>query len=210
MDFFEQFHAYCAEHSQQQNQLLQKVERATYLTTTEPHMLSGALQGRFLSFISKIAQPKIILEIGTFTGYSALCLAEGLAKNGKLYTIEIDEEKENLCTDFFNESIFKNSIELLIGDALHIIPKLNIKPDLIFIDADKVNYENYYNLCFDLLLPNGIMLFDNTFFKGQVLIETKNKSAKAIAKFNDILKNDNRVEVVMLPLRDGVTMIRKL
>jgi caffeoyl-CoA O-methyltransferase len=210
-NFFESIHHYCQINSDIQPDYLYELERDTYIKTREPHMLSGALQGRFLSLISKLMYPKCILEIGTFTGFSALCLAEGLATNGILHTIEIDEEKESICKQYFNKSPYANVIQLYIGNALDIIPQLNISPDIIFIDADKINYKNYYELSLSILATNGIIIADNILFHGQVLLDEsqQNKNAKAVVAFNDWVKNDERVEQVILPIRDGLSLIRK-
>lgn len=207
---FEEIYPYCEKHSTSQGKLLDDLERETHIVCFQPHMLSGHLQGRFLSFVSKIIQPKVILEIGTYTGFSALCLAEGLAQNGILHTIEIDEEKESIITKYFLQSAYASQLQLHIGNALEIIPTLNIAPDLIFIDADKVNYSNYYQLSKEILGPKGTILIDNTLFHGDVLLEKKNKNAAAVHQLNEMIALDQEVEQVLLPLRDGITMIRKI
>jgi predicted O-methyltransferase YrrM len=155
-------------------------------------------------------QPNCILEIGTYTGYSALCLAEGLAPKGVLHTIEIEIEKKQIVDKYFIESEYKNQLHLHIGNALDIILDLNITPDLIFIDADKLNYLNYYNICKNILAPNGIILVDNTLFHGQVLLQDKSNNAQAVANFNTYLMQDKSMENVLLPIRDGITCIRKI
>ncbi|MFM2386492.1 MAG: hypothetical protein RL660_1249 [Bacteroidota bacterium] len=188
---------------------LHALERDTVLCTTQPIMLSGALQGRFLSFVSKMLQPKCILEIGTFTGYSALCLAEGLAQGGVLHTIDINDELAYLIEKYIALAKMQDKVNVHYGNALDIIPTLNIKPELVFIDADKPNYKNYYELVLAMLADNGVILLDNVFFHGQVLEEKQNKNGAAIAEFNTYLRQDTRVEVMMLPLRDGISMVRK-
>ena len=176
-------------------------------------MLSGHYQGRVLSMISKLVNPKNILEIGTYTGYSALCLAEGLQTNGELHTIDINEELVDFQRRYFDKSKFGKQIIQHLGDALDIIPKLDKSFDLIFIDADKENYSNYFNCVIDKLNTGGIILSDNVLWSGKVLETTFKKedtSTPALIDYNTLLKNDNRVETVVLPIRDGLTISRKL
>lgn len=187
---------------------LQELDRKTHLTCMQPHMLSGKLQGRLLSMISRMIRPEFIIEIGTYTGYSALCLAEGLTPNGRLLTIEIDEEKETIIQSFIDKSSFATQIELRIGNALDILPSLQAHANLIFIDADKLNYKNYYELAINLLAPNGWLIIDNTLFHGEVL-DPQSKNAKAIHEVNEYIAHDDRVEQVLLPLRDGLTLITR-
>jgi caffeoyl-CoA O-methyltransferase len=201
---------YAQLYSSSQPQYLSDLERETALKTTQPIMLSGALQGRFLSFISKLIKPTCILEIGTFTGFSALCLAEGLAQDGVLHTIEINNELQYLIDKYVAIAEMQEKIKVHFGDATKIIAQLNIEPDLVFIDADKTNYKNYYEQVLPMLAPNGIILLDNMLFHGQVLEDKKSKNAEAIAQLNEFLSKDERVEVMLLPLRDGITMVRKL
>jgi predicted O-methyltransferase YrrM len=189
--------------------LLKKIERETHLHILKPRMLSGHLQGRFLSMVSNMIRPKTILEIGTYTGYSTLCLAEGLNKNGKLITIDINEELERRVRGYFAESQYEG-IYYLIGNALKIIATLNYQFDLVFMDADKENYANYFDLVIDKLAPGGFILVDNVLWSGKVLNVKPDKDTRAILEFNKKIQNDARVENVLLPFRDGITIIRKL
>lgn len=174
------------------------------------HMLSGKVQGKFLQFISKLTHPKNVLDIGTFTGYSAICLSEGLQKDGKVYTIELRQEDAKIANEFFIKANKQNQINLHIGNALEIIPQLNLKWDLVFIDADKTAYIDYYEMLIPLLNTNGLIIADNVLFHGLIFEdEIKNKSAKAIKKFNEHVANDNRTEQVLLTIRDGLLLIRK-
>jgi caffeoyl-CoA O-methyltransferase len=200
---------YCVNNSEKVPNYLQALERETNIKTMQPIMLSGALQGRFLSTISHLLKPNCILEIGTFTGYSALCLAEGLAHNGVLHTIDINAELEPIVSKYFKTVPFASQLNMHFGKALEIIPNLNIQPDIVFIDADKTNYINYYEMVLPMLTNNGVIIADNVLFHGQVLDEHKSKNAAAIFEFNTHIANDNRVVPFMLPLRDGLTIIRK-
>lgn len=203
--------AYVEKYTSEEDELLKKVARFTLEHHLKHHMLSGHLQGKFLEMVSCMIRPLKILEIGTFTGYSALCLAKGLQNEGELHTIELRENDAKTAKSFFDESFFRQKIILHIGDALKIVDELNESWDLVFIDADKENYSNYFNLVLPKLRPNGFILADNTLFHGQVLEkEVKGKSAKAIQAFNDFLLTRTDIEVVMLPLRDGLSLIRKL
>lgn len=173
-------------------------------------MLSGHLQGRLLSMISQLHRPKRILEIGTYTGYAALCMAEGLPVDGKLFTIDKNEELEKRVRAYFDESPYSSQIELLIGDALEIIPGLNECWDLVFIDADKENYLSYYERVIDNTNSNGLIIADNVLWSGKVTDKSKqDHDTNKIREFNDIIQEDNRVENVLLPVRDGLMMIRK-
>jgi len=174
-------------------------------------MLSGHFQGRVLSMFSKMAQPKDILEIGTYTGYSALCLAEGLIEGGHLLTIDINEELANRAQGYFDESEYNDQIKLVIGDAMEIIPGLKRQFDLVFIDADKSNYINYYEQVFDKLRSGGYILFDNVLWSGKVLEEADEKDldTQVLQRLNDQLHEDDRVEEVLLPIRDGLMLVRK-
>lgn len=186
-----------------------ELEKETNLITTMPQMLSGRLQGRLLSFISKFLQPTRILEIGTFTGYSALCFAEGLKESGHLITIEIDPQYENIINKYFRISTFHDKLELKIGDALQIIGELNTEFDLIFIDAYKLDYLKYYEIAINKLRKGGLIIADNVLWSGKVIFELEDKTAKALDEFNSYVKNDKRVEKIMIPIRDGITLIRK-
>ena len=204
---------YVVAHSDNEPELLQQLNRETNQKILQPRMLSGHYQGRVLSMISKLVNPKTILEIGTYTGYSALCLAEGLQTEGELHTIDINEELYDIQKKYFDKSDYKNQIHQHIGNALDIIPKLNITFDLVFIDADKENYCNYFEIIIDKLKPGGIILSDNVLWSGKVLETTFKKddtSTPALIAYNKLLKNDKRVETVMLPIRDGLTISRKL
>tara|TARA_R110002096_G_scaffold68478_2_gene165198 strand:- start:522 stop:1166 length:645 start_codon:yes stop_codon:yes gene_type:complete len=204
---------YVVKHSENEPELLKQLTRETYQKILQPRMLSGHYQGRVLSMISKLVNPKNILEIGTYTGYSALCLAEGLQTNGELHTIDINEELVDFQRRYFDKSKFGKQIIQHLGDALDIIPKLDKSFDLIFIDADKENYSNYFNCVIDKLNTGGIILSDNVLWSGKVLETTFKKedtSTPALIDYNTLLKNDNRVETVVLPIRDGLTISRKL
>ncbi|HLP11269.1 MAG TPA: O-methyltransferase [Flavobacteriales bacterium] len=210
MEFIEQSLAnYCNEHSSPENEVLQALNRETHLKIMMPRMLSGHLQGRFLSMISHMVKPKRVLEIGTYTGYSALCFAEALEKDAKLITIDINVELEDFVRQHFAKSPYNNLIDFRLGNAMEIIPTLNEIFDLVFIDADKENYLNYYNLVFDKLRPGGFILADNVLWSGKILQDKKDKDTKAICAFNDFVMNDSRVEKIMAPVRDGIYMIRK-
>jgi caffeoyl-CoA O-methyltransferase len=173
-------------------------------------MLSGGYQGRILSMISKLIQPKNILEIGTYTGYSALCLAEGLQKNGTLITIDKNEELEDFAKKYFEKSNYNAQIKQLIGDALDIIPTLNEKFDLVFIDADKENYTNYFKMIIDKMNSGGVILSDNVLWSGKVVekIDSNDKDTKVLVEFNKMLNTDDRIETILLPIRDGLSISR--
>jgi caffeoyl-CoA O-methyltransferase len=191
--------------------LLQQIIDETNATHAQPHMLSGHVQGKFLQMISRMTQPLKVLEIGTFTGFSALCLAVGLQKDGMLHTIELREEDATLSQNNFNKSEYIQQIKLHVGNAKDIIPKLNEEWDLIFIDADKPSYIDYYKLTLPTLKKGGFILADNVLFHGQVLEENiTGKNAVAMHAFNEHVKNDNRTEQVMLSVRDGISIIRKI
>ena len=190
--------------------LLKEIEKYTLENHAHSVMLSGPLQGKFLEMISLTMQPETILEIGTFTGYSALCLAKGLTKNGQLHTIELREEDANRARSYFDRSLQVNQVHLHLGNALDIIPQLDFKWDIVFIDADKVNYINYYELTLPHLKDSGLMIIDNVLFHGQVLTPViKGKNAKAIHAFNKHVAADERVQQVVLTVRDGLMLVRK-
>ncbi len=191
--------------------LLQLIIEETNATHTQPHMLSGHVQGKFLQMISHMAQPLKVLEIGTFTGFSALCLAVGLQKDGLLHTIELREEDAALSQNNFNKSNYASQIKLHVGNAKDIIPTLNEAWNLIFIDADKPSYIDYYELTLPTLKKGGFLLADNVLFHGQVLEgNITGKNAVAMHAFNEHIKKDNRTEQVMLSIRDGISLIRKI
>lgn len=202
--------AYSEYFTSAESSLLREINEQTRLCHPMHHMLSGQVQGQFLTFISTILQPSSVLEIGTFTGYSALCLAEGLSKDGSLHTIELREEDAKTARNYFNRSAKNGQIHLHIGNAKEIIPTLNATWDLVFIDADKTGYIDYYELILPRLKTGGIILADNVFFHGEVLSENiSGKNAKAIHAFNEHVKNDTRTEQVLLTIRDGLMMIKK-
>ncbi|RIA08798.1 putative O-methyltransferase YrrM [Flavobacteriaceae bacterium MAR_2010_72] len=202
---------YIIKHSEDEPKLLQKLNRETHQKILQPRMLSGHYQGRVLSMISKLIQPKTILEIGTYTGYSALCLAEGIRLEGELHTIDINEELYDFQRKYFDLSSYGKQIHQYVGDALEIVPKLNMNFDLVFIDADKENYCNYFELIIDKLNVGGVILSDNVLWSGKVLesIKPDDVDTKGLIAYNALLKNDVRVETVMLPIRDGLTISRK-
>ena len=202
---------YAEMHSSPQEDLLQEVESYTRAHHTEPHMISGFLQGRFLSLFSELVKPERILEIGTLTGFSALCLAKGLTSSGVLHTIEKREQDAAIAQSFFDRSLFSNQIKLHRGDARAILPSLHETWDLVFLDADKTAYLDYFNMVFPFVRSGGYILADNVFFHGQVFAaELKGKNAKAIAQFNQEIAQRQDVEVIMVPLRDGLSVIKKL
>ncbi len=202
---------YIEMHSSQEPDYLKQVMRATYQMTINPRMLSGHVEGRFLSILSHMIQPKHILELGTFTGYSALCLAEGLAPDGVLDTIEHNDELESLIRKHFALTPLGEKIRLHIGDAIMILQTLQETYDLIFLDADKREYQRYYELSLPLLRSGGFMLADNVLWDGHIVDPAydRDKQTCALRAFNDFVAQDNRVEKVMLPIRDGLTLIRK-
>ena len=203
---------YVVKHSQEEPDLLQQLTRETYQKILQPIMLSGPYQGRVLSMISKLINPKSILEIGTFTGYSTLCLAEGLQADGDIHTIDINEELVDFQRKYFDKSDYGHQIIQHLGNALEILPKLDKTFDLVFIDADKPNYVNYYNLIIDKLNSGGIILSDNVLWHGKVIekLDPKDLSTKAVLEYNKLLKEDSRIETVLLPIRDGLTISRRL
>ncbi|MHA4808168.1 O-methyltransferase [Flavitalea flava] len=201
---------YAERFSSPETPLLKEIAAFTYSNHPQSHMLSGPIQGKFLEMISWLLKPRRILEIGTFTGYSALCLAAGLEKGGQLHTIELREEDADIATDYFRRSNWGDRIILHRGNALEIIPALKETWDLVFIDADKVSYSAYYQLVLPKLRPGGVIIADNVLFHGQVLeTEIEGKSAKAIHAFNELVAQDESVEKVMVTLRDGLFIIRK-
>jgi predicted O-methyltransferase YrrM len=202
---------YVVNHSENEPELLQQLTRETFQKILQPRMLSGHYQGRVLSMISKLVHPKNILEIGTYTGYSALCLAEGMQADGVLHTIDINEELVDFQRQFFDKSEYGKQIHQHLGNALDIIPTLDMMFDLVFIDADKDNYPNYFNCIIDKLNKGGIILSDNVLWSGKVIepIKEDDLSTKALLEYNQLLKDDSRVETVMLPIRDGLTISRK-
>lgn len=202
---------YSEKYSQQEPEILQELNRETHLKILNPRMLSGFFQGRLLSIISKLIKPKKVLEIGTYTGYSAICIAEGMNKNGIIHTIDKNEELNTIQKKYFKKSGLENNIIRYNGCALDIIPKIEEKFDLIFIDADKENYINYFNLVIDKLNNNGVILADNVLWSGKVInSEDHDLTTNVLREFNKNVNNDNRVETILLPIRDGISIIRKI
>jgi len=202
---------YCEEYTSSEDALLYELYRETNLKVLRPRMLSCKSQGTFLEFISRLLRPKRILELGTYTGYSTICLAKGLAGDGLIYTIEYDAELEDIIQKYLKKANIEQKTKLFIGDALDIIPTLNEEWDLIFIDADKVNYLNYYKMLISHLSKNGILLADNVLWSGKVIEELKHKDkeTQAILAFNQYVQNDNRVKNMILPFRDGIMMVMR-
>ena len=206
-DIFE----YSEKYSQQEPKILQELNRETHLKVLNPRMLSGFFQGRLLSIISKLIKPKKVLEIGTYTGYSAICIAEGMNKNGMIHTIDKNEELNIIQKKYFKKSGLEDNIVQYNGCALEIIPKIEEKFDLIFIDADKENYINYFNLVMDKLNRNGVILADNVLWSGKVInSEDHDLTTNVLREFNRMVNNDKRVETILLPIRDGISIIRKI
>lgn len=200
---------YISEHTSQVSEALQALERKTYKDVLMPRMLSGKVQGKFLSLISRLLQPLKILEIGTYTGYSAICLAEGLSSGGQLITIDINEEREDLVNEAIASAGFEDRIICKTGYAAEIIPHLDMQFDIVFIDADKINYSLYFDLVIDKVRPGGIILADNVLWSGKVVEEKSDKDTNALKAFNDKVQQDSRVENVILSIRDGITLIYK-
>ena len=202
---------YCEINTTPESEVLAKLNRETHLKVVSPRMLSGHLQGRFLSFITKLQQPKLIIEIGTYTGYSALCLAEGLAENGKLISIDVNEETSAFAKSFIQKTDYANKIELVLADAKDYIPTINEAIDLVFIDADKKNYLNYYHLVIDKLSKGGLIIADNVLWSGKITMpeSVMDKETLALHQFNQFVQKDERVENILLPVRDGLMVIRK-
>jgi caffeoyl-CoA O-methyltransferase len=201
---------YVTVHSQDEPELLAQLNRETHQKILAPRMLSGHFQGRVLSMLSKIIHPKVILEVGTYTGYATLCLAEGLAENGKIDTIDNEEELMDFQRKYFDKSDWGNQITQHLGNGLDVIPTLTKKYDLVFIDADKENYINYFHLIVPMMNKGGIILSDNVLWSGKVLEEPNPKdiATKILSEYNQLLKEDPRVETVLLPIRDGLTVSR--
>ncbi len=203
---------YCITHSSKESEILKELNRQTHIRTLNPRMICGKYQGRFLSIISKIIRPKKILEIGTFTGYSTLCLAEGLDKGGRIDTIDNNFELKKIQNHFFNLSKLQKQINQFTCDAIKIIPKLKDKYDLIFLDADKKNYLNYLDLLIPLLRKKGLLVSDNVLWNGKVINTNDNKDleTEVLKKFNQQLSNHKNLETVLLPIRDGISLSVKI
>ena len=206
----EKIDEYVVNNSQKEPQILQELTKETWQRVLNPRMLSGAFQGRILSMISKIINPKFILEIGTYTGYSAICIAEGISNEATIDTIDKNEELEDIQNKYFKKSGFRDQIKQHIGNALEIIPTLDKKFDLVFIDADKSNYCNYFNLVIGKMKKGGIILSDNVLWSGKVVekLDKKDIDTKALLEYNSLLNSDQRVETVLLPIRDGLSVSR--
>lgn len=201
---------YILAHTSEEEPILRELYRETHLKVMHPRMLSGPLQGVFLKMISRMVRPRTILEIGTYTGYSALCLLKGLHPEGKLHTIEVNEELVAFAQRYFKKAHVDHQIQQHQGEALKIIPQLDAEFDLVFIDADKENYLNYYQLVIDKVRPGGVVLVDNTLWDGKVLdAATHDRETLGIIEFNDFVQQDERVTNLLLPLRDGVMMLLK-
>lgn len=210
MEFFpEALQAYCEAHSTPETKVLNDLNRKTNLDVLKPRMLSGHHQGAFLQMLSHMVQPEQILEIGTYTGYSGICLAQGLKEGGTLHTIDINEELEDLTQEFFQKAGIQNQVQQYIGNALEIIPELDASFDIVFIDADKINYSNYFDLVLPKLKSGGFIIADNVLWSGKVLEENSDKDTEAIKAFNKKVAEDDRVENVLVPIRDGVLLVRK-
>lgn len=211
MDFIDEaLQAYCTIHSDAEPEILAEINRDTHANVLKPRMLSGHFQGRLLSMISTLLKPKNILEIGTYTGYSAICLAEGLSDGGKVYTLEANEEFEARIRENIRKSGNSDKIKLIIGNALDIIPTLNINFDLIFIDADKLNYLEYYKMTIEKLNVGGVILSDNVLWSGKILDNSKkDETTQYLRAYNDYLAKDNRTKKVLLPVRDGLFLSMK-
>ena len=203
---------YCEAHTTSESDLLYRLNRQTHLETINPRMLSGQLQGQFLTFVSKMMRPRYVLEVGTFTGYSALCLAEGLCSDGELHTVEFNVEYEDRIRTYLEQSPFCSRIVLHIGDAKKVIPELDYTWDLVFVDAEKEDYQNYYDAIFPHVRKGGFLLVDNTLWNGKVTCEVahNDRDTQSILAFNDYVQQDARVRNLLLPFRDGIMMIEKL
>jgi len=212
MEFIpEDLQKYVEDHTEPESDLLQQINRETHLHVLKPRMLSGHLQGRVLSMLSHMIQPNRILEIGTYTGYAALCMAEGLKADGKLYTIDNNAELAVRTQSYFDQSDWADQIEMKIGNALDIVPTLKEEWDLVFIDADKSSYANYYDQVIDRIRPGGFIIADNVLWSGKVFDATKNdKDTEAIREFNEKMNTDSRVQNVLFPIRDGLMIVRKV
>lgn len=209
MDWMHELSEYGERYSSPPDDILAELERATHLKTLQPRMLSGRWQGAFLTIISKLVAPKYILEIGTFTGYSAICLAKGLQPGGRLITIDPDAEILQIAREYISKAGLDHTVQIIEGLAGDIIPKLEFEYDLVFIDADKASYLDYYKMVKPRLRKGGLILADNILWSGKVLQEIRDQKTEKIHAFNQYVANDHEVEVVILPLRDGVSVIRK-
>ena len=206
----EELDEYIVAHSQKEPELLAQLNRETNQKVMQPRMLSGHYQGRVLSLLSKLIRPRTILEIGTYTGYSALCLAEGMPEDGILHTIDVNEELFDFQKKYFEKSDYRDQIKQYLGDATEIVPEIDSNFDLVFIDADKPNYPKYFELIISKMNRGGVILSDNVLWSGKVIEKVKkdDESTQALLKYNKLLAEDERVETVILPVRDGLTLTR--
>lgn len=210
MDFIsKEIVEYCLKMSSPESELLNQINRETHLNTTQPRMLSGHLQGNLLSILSKLKQPVNALEIGVFTGYSALCIAEGLGKDGTLYCIDNNEETNQIAKSYFQKSNYSHQIKLLEGNALTLLKELRVNFDLVFIDADKKNYIEYYNNIIEKVNKGGLIIIDNVLWSGKVITEANDEETVTLKKLNLLISNDLRVKSLLLPVRDGLFLIVK-
>ena len=212
MDFInKEIQDYSEVHTQHEPEVLKKLNRETHAKVLKPRMLSGHLQGRALSMLSHMIRPQYILEIGTYTGYSAICLAEGMQADGKLVTIDVNEELEDMAVKYFNEAGYGHVIDQRIGNALDIIPTLTYPWDVVFVDADKTNYSNYFDLVIDQVKPGGYIIADNVLWSGKVVqpVKDSDKDTRALLDFNKKVHDDSRVDNLLLPIRDGLMILRK-
>lgn len=200
---------YCLQHSTPLSPLLEALERETHLRTLSPQMLSGPLQGALLRMVSQMIQPHRVLEIGTFTGYSAICLAQGLSERGRLHTIEVDDELTPIINRYVHAAGLEHRITVHIGDAAEIVPTLDEVFDLVFLDAGKMNYMQHYQLVLPKIRPGGFLLADNVLWDGKVLSQEKDTTTQALRDFNAMIVADSQVESLLLPLRDGLMLVRK-
>ncbi|MDA7768107.1 O-methyltransferase [Flavobacteriales bacterium] len=203
---------YACSHTQNESQILSELNRETWAKVLIPRMLSGHLQGRALSMFSKMIRPKSILEIGTYTGYSAICLAEGLENNGKLYTIDINEELEAMSSSYFKKAGIADKVTQFVGNALEIIPTINDRFDLVFIDADKENYSNYFDIVIDKMPVGGFIIADNVLWSGKVVekVSDNDSETKALINYNSKIHQSERVKNLLLPVRDGLMICQKI
>jgi len=204
---------YAEQHTENESELLYNLNRKTNLKIMNPRMLAGHFQGRLLSMLSHMIKPKIILEVGTYTGYSAICFAEGLQLGGKIYTIDNNEELETIQTEYFEKAKIQKQIVRFVGNALDIIPEINEEFDLVFLDADKANYSKYFEMTLPKLKKGGYLLADNVLWSGKILQENPNTEdidTIGLKKFNDMIQKDSRVQNILLPIRDGLMVCRKL
>lgn len=200
---------YIEKNSTEEPTLLKGLRRETYLKTTQPHMLSGLLQGRLLSMISKLISPHLIVEIGTFTGYSTLCLAEGLSESGKIITVDNNRETAYIPKKYFLKSEYSHKINFILDDAINILQEINQEIDMVFLDADKKNYSKYVEIVKPKLRSGGIIIADNILWKGKVVEDFKDKKTESIREFNSFIRSDSSLEVLILPIRDGISIVRK-